>query len=384
MLSLRFIPLVWKQVVRHRTRTILTLAGVSTAMFLFTAVQAMQRGVREATQTTAKDTTLVVYRENRFCPATSRLPEYYGDRIAKVPHVVSVVPMKIVVNNCRTSLDVVTFRGVPEDQFAQHYVKSFQILDGSVESWKSRTDAALLGETLANRRGLKVGERFDAAGVTVFVAGVVRSDEPQDQNVAYVHLPFLQRATGDRKLGMVTQFNVKVDDPKNLETVARAIDAEFARDPEPTQTSAEKAFVARAAADVINLVSFARTVGWGCLAAVLALVGNAIVLSVQDRIKEHAVLQTLGYRGGLIARLIVAEGLMLGAMGGAIGMALAIAAVHFGNVSISSDGLSVHMTTGADMVAIGLLASSMIGVIAGLVPAIQASRREITACFRAV
>src|SRR6185436_12515333 len=98
--------------------------------------------------------------------------------------------------------------------------------------------------------------------------------------------------------------------------------------------------------------------------AVLALVGNAIVLSVQDRIKEHAVLQTLGYGGGLIARLIVAEGLMLGAIGGAIGMAIAIAAVHFGNVSISSDGLSVHMTTGADMVAIGMLASSMIGVIA--------------------
>src|SRR3954463_4474373 len=127
MLSPRFIPLVVKQVVRHRTRTLLTLAGVATAMFLFTAVQAMQAGVREATQTTAKDTTLVVYRQNRFCPATSRLPEYYGDRIAKVPHVLSVVPMKIVVNNCRTSLDVVTFRGVPEDRFVQHYVKNFKV-----------------------------------------------------------------------------------------------------------------------------------------------------------------------------------------------------------------------------------------------------------------
>src|SRR6185436_13141575 len=122
MLPIKYIPLVWKHIARHRTRTLLTLAGVATAMFLFTAVQAMQSGVRDATQTTAKDTTLVVYRQNRFCPATSRLPEYYGDRIASVPHVQSVVPMKIVVNNCRTSLDVVTFRGVPEDSFIQHYV----------------------------------------------------------------------------------------------------------------------------------------------------------------------------------------------------------------------------------------------------------------------
>jgi putative ABC transport system permease protein len=93
MLAPKFIPLVVKQVVRHRTRTLLTLAGVATAMFLFSAVQAMQKGVEEATQTTTADTTLVVYRENRFCPATSRLPEYYLDRIRRVPGVAGAVPM---------------------------------------------------------------------------------------------------------------------------------------------------------------------------------------------------------------------------------------------------------------------------------------------------
>ena len=384
MLSPKFIPLIWKQIVRHRTRTLLTVAGVATAMFLFTAVQAMQAGVREATETTAKDTTLVVYRENRFCPATSRLPEYYGERIAKIPHVTSVVPMKIVVNNCRTSLDVVTFRGVPEEQFVAQYVQGFELLDGSIDQWKNRTDAALLGETLARRRGLAVGERFDAAGVTVFVAGIVRSKEPQDQNVAYVHLDFLQRASGNRKLGIVTQFNVKVDDPQHLEHVARAIDEEFARDPEPTQTSAEKAFVARAAADVVHLVGFTQYLGWGCLAAVLALVGNAIVLSVQDRIKEHAVLQTLGYRSSLVARLIVTEGLMLGLLGGVVGIVAAMLAVRFGHFSLSTDGLSISMTAGPMVLLIGLATSATLGVVAGLVPAVQASRREITECFRAV
>src|SRR5688572_10847278 len=357
MLNLRFIPLVWKQVVRHRTRTLLTVAGVATAMFLFTAVQAMQAGVREATETTAKDTTLVVYRENRFCPATSRLPEYYGDRIAKVSGVASVVPMKIVVNNCRTSLDVVTFRGVPEAQFVEHYVEDFKLLEGSIEGWTSRTDAALLGETLAARRGLRTGDRFDAAGVTVYVAGIVRSDEPQDQNVAYVHLPFLQRGTGDRKLGVVTQFNVKVADPQKLDEVSRAIDAEFQRDSEPTQTSAEKAFVARAAADVVNLVGFTQYLGWGCLAAVLALVGNAIVLSVQDRIREHAVLQTLGYGGSLVARLIVAEGLLLGVLGGAIGTGIAVAIMKWGNFSLSTEGLSIHFQTTGMVVILGLVVS---------------------------
>src|SRR6188768_4288638 len=97
MVAPKFMPLVLKQVLRHRTRTLLTVAGVATAMFLFCAVQAMQAGVERATRQTAADTTLVVYRQNRFCPATSRLPEYYGDRIVKIPGVISVVPMRIDV-----------------------------------------------------------------------------------------------------------------------------------------------------------------------------------------------------------------------------------------------------------------------------------------------
>ena len=147
MIAPKFIPLVVKQVVRHRTRTALTLAGVATAMFLFSAVQAMQAGVETATRTTAADTTLVVYRENRFCPATSRLPEYYLDRIKRIEGVQSAVPMKIEVTNCRTSLDVVTFRGVPPDLFASQYAPSLKVVSGSVADWTKRTDAAPVSYT---------------------------------------------------------------------------------------------------------------------------------------------------------------------------------------------------------------------------------------------
>lgn len=384
MLGLRYIPLVLKQVIRHRTRTLLTVAGVATAMFLFCAVQAMQSGVEAATQETAADTTLVVYRENRFCPATSRLPEYYGERISKVPGVASVVPMRIDVTNCRTSLDVITFRGVPPEAFERHYAPTLTVTSGSIRQWANRSDAVLLGETLASRRRLAVGDRFDAFGINVYVAGIIRSDQPQDMNVGYVHLPFLQQSSGAKRLGIVTQFNVKVADPNQLEAVADAIDAEFARDSEPTHTSSEKAFVARAAADVVEIVSFTRWLGWGCLAAVLALVGNAIVLSVQDRVREHAILQTLGYRGGLIARLIVAEGSLLGLMGGALGTLAAAALLRWNSYSLSTEGLSIEINLDAGVLLTGLLISAALGVVAGLVPAWRASRQEITASFRAV
>ena len=381
---LKYVPFIVRQVIRRPTRTILTVGGVAVAMFLFVAVQAMQAGVEQATHTTATDTTLVVYRQNRFCPATSRLPEYYLDRIRAIPGVVSAMPAKIAVTNCGTSLDVITFRGVPPEIFAKEKAANLKILSGSVDQWLARTDAALVGQTLAQRRGFKVGDRFDAVGITVTVAGIIQSDEAQDQNVAYVHLPFLQRATGSRKLGEVTQFNVKVADPAQMDAIAKKIDAEFAKDAEPTQTSPEKAFVAKAAGDVVEMVGFTRWLGWGCLAAVLALVANAIVLSIQDRVREHAVLQTLGYSSGLIARLIVVEGVLLGVGGGLLGTVAAMAVIQWGQFTLSSEGLSIYLPVQASLAVIGLAMSAALGVLAGLVPAWQASRREIVTCFRAV
>jgi putative ABC transport system permease protein len=96
------------------------------------------------------------------------------------------------------------------------------------------------------------------------------------------------------------------------------------------------------------------------------------------------VLQTLGYRSSLVARLIVTEGLMLGLLGGVVGIVAAMLAVRFGHFSLSTDGLSISMTAGPMVLLIGLATSATLGVVAGLVPAVQASRREITECFRAV
>jgi len=383
MIAPKFIPLIYRQLLRHRVRTFLTLSAVMTAMFMFIAIQAMQTGVSQATQENADDTVLVVYRKDRFCPFTSQLPQYYESKIRKIEGVRAVIPMKITVNNCRTSLDVITFRGVPLDEFLRVKQSDLHLVKGSIEQWQHRSDAALLGQTLARRRGLKVGDRFDAAGVTAYVAGIIQSEQVQDQNVAYVHLDFLQQ-TVDKKLGIVTQFNVLVKDSSQLKNIAQQIDQEFSIAEQPTTTRSEKAFVAYAAADMIELVDFTRYLGWGCIVAVLFLVGNAIVLSVQDRVKEHAIFQTLGYTPFMIGRFIVLEGLCVGLFGGGLGTLAAIGVIELGQYSLSIDGLSIPVQASFLLFLTGMVISLILGILAGLVPAWQASRCEIAQCLRSV
>jgi putative ABC transport system permease protein len=377
---INLLNLAWIQLIRHRVRSLLTIFGVASGMFLFTAVETLQRSLAKATEASAADTTLVVYRENRFCPSASRLPEHYADEIRRIKGVREVIPVQIVVNNCGASLDVITFRGVP-DALLRKFAPEIEIIEGSEEDWQRRDDGALLGEVFAQRRGLKPGDRFDAAGVTITVSGILRSPFAQDNNVAYVKLPFLQQASR-AGLGVVTQFNVRVNESKQLEPVASTIDELFRSGQEPTDTRPEKAFFAETASELVELIGFTRWLGVGAVFAVGGLVANALLLVVRGRVKENAVLRTLGFPGRAIGLLVLSEGGMLGLAGGMVGVGLAAWFLRWQSFTMGNEGQTLAIQPDATVVAVGVLAALLLGVFASLWPAIQAMTQPIVQNLR--
>ncbi len=378
--AIRLICLAAKQLVRHRIRTLLTLLGVASGMFLFTTVETMQRSLDRATRLRAADTTLVVYRENRFCPQTSRLPEFYEDEIRRIPGVREVVPIKITVNNCGASLDVITFRGVPPLQLAR-YAPEIKIVAGSYEAWRKRADGALVGKLLATKRGLRPGDAFEAVGVRVIVSGIIDSPLPQDNNVAYVHLPFLQQASR-HGLGIVTQFNVRVDTSDDLDSVSAAIDARFKSESEPTMTQPEKAFFAQTARELIDLIGFTRWIGYGAVLAVLGLIGNAVLLVVRGRVCENAILRTVGFPGAAVAFTVVSEGALLGLGGSALGIGLATLFLRWRGLTFGNEGQTMALVPDASVFVTGMALALFLGMLASLWPAWVAMRRPIVDSLR--
>jgi putative ABC transport system permease protein len=377
---LNLLMLAGKQLTRHRARSLLTMAGVVTGMFLFATVETLQTSLKEATEVTAADTTLVVYRENRFCPATSRLPEHYQDQIRELDGVEEVIPIQIVVNNCGASLDIIAFRGVPVDNLMR-FAPGIEVIEGSVDKWRERDDAALLGRHLARRRGLQVGDKFDAAGITVSVAGIIRSDGAQDENVAYVHLPFLQQASRVG-LGVVTQFNVKVSNSSQLESAATAIDKLFAADSHPTDTRPEKAFFATTAKELVELIGFTRWLGLAAVVAVMGLVANTILLTVRSRVADHAVMMTLGYPDTAIGWLVMSESLLLGLIGGAVGVGAAFWFLQWQSITVGNEGLTLAFVPDLQVLLRGMAVALALGLGAGLYPAWIATRQSIVRSLR--
>ena len=338
-------------------------------------VETLQYSLAVATEETAADDTLVVYRENRYCPMTSRLPEHYLSEILRIDGVTRAIPVQVTVNNCGASLDVITFRGVPPESLIQ-YNPDLEVLSGSLSAWESRGDAALVGRNFALRRGLKPGDTFAAVGIRVFVAGVVTSPLAQDNNVAYVHLPFLQQAS-QVGLGTVTQFNVKVSSPNQLEPVAEAIDRLFASDAAPTVTRPEKAFFAQTARDLIEMIQFTRILGLGAVLAVLALVANALLIAARGRVREGAVLQTVGFSRWQVGSLMVWEGILLGIAGGLAGSGAASLFFHFQRFTLGNEGLTLALTPSLSATLLGLGFALVLGLTASLWPAFRTATRPV-------
>jgi putative ABC transport system permease protein len=218
-------------------------------------------------------------------------------------------------------------------------------------------------------------------GVRVIVSGIIESPHPQDNSVAYVHLPFLQLAS-KRGLGIVTQFNVRVETSEDLDRVAEAIDERFRSETEPTATQPEKAFFAQTARELIDLIGFTRWIGYGAVLAVVGLIANAVLLVVRGRVRENAILQTVGFPGVAVGFVVVAEGALLGLAGSALGVGAASGFLKWRGLTFGNEGQTLSLTPDAGVLLTGLALALVLGMIASLVPAWIAMRRPIVESLR--
>ena len=186
---LKFLPYVRKNLLGHRVRTAMTVAGTALLLFLFLFVTSIQNGLNRVLE--ARDDRLIVFQAYRvlpeFEPAAGLLRrrdprrargegsaagEGGGEQLPGEPRH-GRVPRRRSEAAARASRP------------------NLQFLSGDWAAFQARTDAALVGRRIAERRGLKPGQSFTVAGVTVQVAGVFASDGVGEENVIYTHLPLL-------------------------------------------------------------------------------------------------------------------------------------------------------------------------------------------------
>jgi len=242
---------------------------------------------------------------------------------------------------------------------------------------------AVLGSDLAKQAKLGVGDTADVRGEKFEVVGVMDRTYvnlldsaafvtlADAQDLYYASLPEPFRAGADPK-DLALQANVYVTPGTNADEIA----SELARDVTGiSATGPTKMF------DTVNgLVGLLNTVVWTVAAIALLISGlsiiNTMTISVSERTREIGVKRALGASRWRVARDVLAESALMGALGGIIGLAVgAIAALGLNSAMVATTGTAALLVTGR--LAIGaVLFATVLGAIAGVYPARYASRLE--------
>jgi putative ABC transport system permease protein len=373
---LRMLTYVRRTILRARTRSLLTLVGTALAMALFAFVNTLESGVRRLSES-SNQPVLVVFETSRFCPLTSDLPIRYADEVRRMPGVASVLPTLLYINACRANLDLVTLHGVPAE--GTEPLHDMRLVDGDLSSWRATSDGALVGKRLAERRGLKPGDRLQLADgsvqIDVRIGGIVTSTGAGLDNVAFVHLDLLQQAR--KKVGIVTELFVRLEPGTDAQALARAIDDRFRSDQVQTDTKTLQAFVQGAVGEVAEVVGFGRLLGYLAVAVVVLILSNTVTISAQTRVAELATMETVGAPRGLLASLVAVESVILALVGGAVGVGGVIAWLHFWPVTMGIEGVGIDLAPDLRLALVGAAISVLVGLLAAAGPVIGLLRRPL-------
>jgi putative ABC transport system permease protein len=331
---MKYLHLVWSALLRRKTRTVFTLLSLTAAFLLLGLLQAMNSLIAGGADFLGANR-LITQARISF---TQPLPLRLMPQIEAVPGVSRVAHSQF-------------FGGVYQDQrqgFPQFAVSPQRLLDTYPEwvldndqrlAFVSTADGAIVGRRLAERFGWKLGDivpltsfiwtKSDGSRVWEWrIVGIFdgRDTEWQDRTqLMYLNYAQFDEARSGGARGLAGIFIVAVSDPELSGQVAAAIDARFENSPDETKTQAEQEFQLGFLRQFGDIGFIMNAISGAVFFTILILTGFTMSQAVRERIPELAVLKCLGFSDRSVLWLVLAEALLLCALGAALGMAAATA-----------------------------------------------------------
>ena len=168
---------------------------------------------------------------------------------------------------------------------------------------------------------------------------------------------------------------MKVANPENSDGIALEIDRLFANSPTETKTTTEKGFMQGFTSQIGNIGKIINYIVLAVFFTMLLVAGNTMAQSVRERTSELAVMKTLGFSDGTILRMVLSESVLLSVVSGGLGLLLAYGIVGGMQAQLSRFLPGLAISQEAMLIGLGLAVG--LGVVAGLLPALQASRLNV-------
>lgn len=209
-----------------------------------------------------------------------------------------------------------------------------QITSGSYFNGKNQV---VVNQSYADKNSVKVGDKITLAKQELTVVGLVTPKLYTNTADLYLPLADLQKlASRENRINIML---VKAVNAKDVAATSEKLSAAFtgATVTDSSDTAKEVTGSLVSAANLTN-----KFIGVTSIIVVLAsfvIVSLLTILSVNKRVREIGTLKAIGWKNSLIVRQIIGENVVIGVIGAALGIGLALGAMallnHF-NISLSA------------------------------------------------
>ncbi len=378
--------LVWRNLLRNKRRTALTVASLMVGVFLLCVLGALLQTFNPA-ETEASENRIIV---RHAVSLQFDLPEAYWRRLETLEHVEAVTPLS-------------WFGGIYKDtrpenffsQFASDPATLLDVLDvvidpSAAEAWRAERRAFIAGKALADKHGWRVGDEIFLKGeiypadLNLVLRGIFTYPEDETQeNQIFFHRDYLEEALGNP--GSVGTYWLRVDELESVPSVIEAAEAMFANTEARVKAETEQAFMLSFTEMLGNIELLFGAIGFAVIVSVFFITANTMAMAVRERYSEISVLKTLGFGRGRILGLITAESAGIGLVAGLLGVLLATWLVGAAARALSTSfPLFGAMTLRPGVALAGLAAALGLGVLSGFLPGLAMARRPVVAGLRKV
>jgi putative ABC transport system permease protein len=384
---MKYVPLIWRNLMRRKIRTIFTILSILIAFVLFGGLMAIRAAFSMGVDVAGADRLMMIHKVSII----QLLPKSYGDRIRAIEGVTEVSHANWFGAYYQDPNNFIANMAVDPESWLRIYTE-FEVPEDQKKAWFSDRTGALIGSDLAKKWGWRIGDRVplispiyrkpDGKPWEFTIDAIYTSTKPGvDKTQFFFHWEYLNQTFRNSGFlnGQVGWYVFKVADPSTSDQLAKRIDAMFANSPAETKTATEKAFVSDWAKQVGDIGAIMIAIATIVMFFILFVAGNAMAQSIRERTNELGVLKTIGFSDGRILALVLLESCVIALVGGGVGLALAWLIIAQGD---PTNGMLPIFHFPVRDVLFGIALVLLLGVGTGLLPAFQAGRLKIVDALR--
>ncbi|MFN3836026.1 MAG: ABC transporter permease [Glycocaulis sp.] len=375
--------LVRKNLFRKRLRAVLLMVSIFIAFMIFGVLGAVQNAFTSGMGSAAQERLVTVNRIN----FTVALPYAYWGRIQQVEGVRVAAPASWFGGYYQEPQNFVQSFAVDPESYLEAYPNEIVMPEEQRAAFLDGRTCAIIGRALATQYGWTVGERIplmsniwqqrDGSQVwELDICGIFDDREgTYPTNYLMLHYEYFNESLlfGRDSFHWIT---ITTTDASRNDEISQAIDELFANSPAETSTTTEAAFNEAFMEQFGNISLILTWVIGAAFATILMIVGTTMVMAVNERTREIAVLKTLGFTEPRIFRMVLGESLLLSFIGGLIGLGFAALASSAASTAMQGFLPQFGLSLSNALTALALMAA--LGLVTGLLPAWNATRVRIS------